>query len=169
MRLKMTKAGLWAMVGLVLALSLVYAKGDIAIPEPVQKIFKTSCTAVGCHQGKYPAMNMSFEPDKIIGSTINVPAKEKPDLKIINAAEPAKSYLLMKIRGDKEISGHRMPLDAPPLKDADILSLQNWINSLNRGPEAAPITPAAAEKGQKKSLKIPPSGEPGLSTSPRSR
>jgi monoamine oxidase len=149
------KESLIIMVGLGIILSLAYAQGNIAVPEPVQKIFRTSCSVTGCHQGKYPAMNMSFEPDKIIESTINVPSKEKPDLKIINTAEAAKSYLSMKIRGDKDIAGKRMPLNATPLKDADIQSIQNWINSLKGTPAAALVTQGPAENGQKKKFEDP--------------
>jgi hypothetical protein len=143
------------MVGLGIVLSLAYAQGNIAIPEPVQKIFKTSCSVTGCHQGKYPAMNLSFEPDKIIGSTINMPSKEKPDFKIINTAEPPKSYILMKIRGDRDIAGSRMPLNAKPLKDADILSIQEWITSLKGAPAAASIAQGSTETEQKKKFENP--------------
>jgi hypothetical protein len=117
-------------VAAVILISLGLGQGQIAVLKPVQKIVSRSCGVTGCHQGKYPAMNMSFEPDKIIGSTINVPSQEKPDLKIISTAEPAKSYLLMKIRGDKDIAGKRMPLNATSLKDADIQALRDWILSL---------------------------------------
>jgi len=151
----MKKQSLFIIVGLALVISFVYAQGNIVVPPPVQKIFRTNCSAVGCHQGKYPAMNMSFEPDKIVQSTINVPSKEKPDLKIINTAEPAKSYLLMKIRGDRAIEGKRMPLNKTPLKDADIQSIQDWINSLKGAPAMAPASQAPAEDGQKKKFEDP--------------
>ncbi len=142
-------------VAAVILISLGLGQGQIAVPEPAQKIFSRSCGVTGCHQGKYPAMNMSFEPDKIIGSTINVPSKEKPDLKIINTAEPIKSYLLMKIRGDKDIGGKRMPLNATPLKDADIQAIQNWVNSLKGTPSAAFTTQGSAENEQKQKFEGP--------------
>jgi hypothetical protein len=149
------KQSLIILVGLGIVLSLAYAQGNIAVPEPVQKIIRTSCSTVGCHQGKYPAMNMGFEPDKFIGSTINAPSKEKPDLKIINPADPAESYLLMKIRGDKDIEGKRMPLNATPLKDADIQTIQAWINSLKGVPAAALATQGSAENRQKRKFEDP--------------
>jgi len=155
MRPNTVKAGLTIMVGLGIVLSLAYAQGNIAVPEPVQKIISRSCSVTGCHQGKYPAMNMSFEPDKIIGSTINVPSQEKPDLKIINSVDPAKSYLLMKIRGDKDIAGKRMPLNATALKDADIQSVQNWINSLKGTSAAALAAQGPGKNGQKKNYEDP--------------
>jgi hypothetical protein len=127
----MKKESAFFIAGLVIVLSLVYAQENVAVPEPVQNILSRSCSVTGCHQGKHPARNMSLEPDKIIESTINVPSKEKSDLKIINTAEPGKSYLLMKIRGDKDIAGKRMPLNATPLKDADIQAIRDWILSLN--------------------------------------
>jgi len=151
----MKKQSLFALVGLAFAFSLVYAQGNIAVPEPVQKIFRTSCSAVGCHQGKYPAMNMSFESDKIVSSTINVSSKEKPDLKIINTADPAQSYLLMKIRGDRALEGKRMPLNATPLKAADIQTIQDWITSLKGAPGPAPAAPAPTENGGEKKFEDP--------------
>ena len=155
MRPNTVKAGLIIMVGLGIILSLAYAQGNIAVPEPVQKIFRTSCSVTGCHQGKYPAMNMSLEADKLLSSTVNTASQEKPDLKIIDTAEPAKSYLLMKIRGDRDIQGKRMPLNATPLKDADILSIQEWVNGLKGAPATAPISQSSAENGLKKKFEDP--------------
>jgi hypothetical protein len=120
----------FVLLAAVIVLSLAFGQGKVTAPYPVQKIVTRSCAVTGCHQGKYPAMNMGFEPEKFIESTVNVASKEKPVLKIIDAAEPGKSYLLMKIRGDNDIMGKRMPLNRTPLKDTDIQAIQNWIISL---------------------------------------
>ncbi len=129
---------------------LTFGQGEMSVPEPVQKIFRANCSTIGCHQGQYPPMNISFEPDKIVPSTVNAPSREKPDLRIIDTAEPAKSYLLMKIRGDRAIEGKRMPLNATPLRDADIQAIQEWILSL-RGTGVTALTDSAlGEKEQER-------------------
>jgi hypothetical protein len=98
-------------------------------------------------------MNLSFEPDKLPGSALNVPSREKPELKIIDAAAPEKSYLLMKIRGDKEIDGRRMPLNGAPLKETEFKAFQDWIMSLKDRTEDGPRQPAG--ESQKKNFLKP--------------
>jgi len=113
-----------------ISFSLVWAQGTAAIPDPVKKIFKRSCGVAGCHQGKYPAMNLNLEPGKIIPSAFNAVSQEKPSLKIIDAQSPDNSYLLMKIRGDQDIAGKRMPLRGSTLKDEEVQAIRNWVQSL---------------------------------------
>jgi mono/diheme cytochrome c family protein len=36
----------------------------------------------------------------------------------------------MKIRGDQGIIESRMPIDAPPLKEAEIKAIEAWVKSL---------------------------------------
>ena len=119
-------AFLWA----GMAFSATLAQKPEALPDPVRKALLKNCAVSGCHQSAYPAMNLNFEPDKFRSSAVNVPSREKPELKIIDAAAPEKSYLLMKIRGDKEIDGKRMPLNGTPLKAAEFKAFQDWILSL---------------------------------------
>ncbi len=57
--------------------------------------------------GKVPAQGLSWEPAKI-AAAINAPSQEMPDLKIIDTASPASSYVLKKVRGDSGIKGTRM-------------------------------------------------------------
>jgi hypothetical protein len=148
-------AVLWAGV----ALPAAWAQKPAALPDPVKKAVLKNCAVSGCHQGSYPAMNLSFEPDKLPGSALNVPSREKPELKIIDAAAPEKSYLLMKIRGDKEIDGRRMPLNGAPLKETEFKAFQDWIMSLKDRTEDGPSQPAG--ESQKKTFLSPPSGARG--------
>lgn len=148
MQWKMTFAACFLVA---VGLSLASAQSQAKLPEPVRKAVLKNCAVSGCHQGAYPAMNLSFEPDKLPGSALGVASREKPELKIIDGAAPEKSYLLMKIRGDKEIGGRRMPLNGTPLKAAELQAFQDWIMSLkDRIPEEQG---AAAETPKKKFLK----------------
>lgn len=44
----------------------------------------------------------------------------------------------MKIRGDSDIMGKRMPLNGTPLVEADIRAIQDWILSLKGASPEAP-------------------------------
>jgi hypothetical protein len=148
-------AGLAATFGLSVAL----AQSPATLPEPVKKAVLKNCAVSGCHQGSYPAMNLSFEPDKLPASAINVASREKPELKIVDTASPEKSYLLMKIRSDKEIGGKRMPLNGTPLKAAEFKAFQDWIMSLKDRTEDGPSRPDG--ESQKKTFLSPLSGARG--------
>jgi len=134
-------------------LSVAAAQSQTALPEPVKKTVLKNCAVSGCHQGSYPAMKLNFEPDKLPASVINVPSREKPELKIVDPASPEKSYLLMKIRGDKEIDGKRMPLNGTPLKAAEFKAFQDWIMSLKDRTGDGPGRPDG--ESQKKSFLKP--------------
>jgi hypothetical protein len=126
--------------------SLAFAQGKPSEPESVAKILARSCALSGCHQGRYPAQNLSFEPGRVLPSALNSPSVENATLKIIDTDVPGKSYLLMKIKGEKGIAAGRMPLNAQPLTEAEIATIQDWIVSLKgQGLHQAP-DPAAAPK-----------------------
>lgn len=114
----------------------VPAQERASIPDPVRKAVLKNCAVSGCHLGAAPAAKISYEPDKLPASVLDVPSRQKPELKIIDSAAPEKSYLLMKIRGGKDIVGGRMPLNGTPLKQAELKAFLDWIMSLKvRNPE----------------------------------
>jgi len=118
---------------LIVAFSLSLAQGAASVPDPVKKIFQGHCSVRGCHEGRGPAANLDLDP-AALPKTINASSTEKPQLKIIDPQAPEKSYLLMKIRGDKDIVGGKMPLGRAPLKDEEIKAVQGWIESLKGRP-----------------------------------
>ncbi|UCE41729.1 MAG: hypothetical protein JSV17_01675 [Candidatus Aminicenantes bacterium] len=101
--------------------------------DDIAQIFKQSCSTSGCHQGRFPPMNLNLERDKFKASLVNVASQELPHLKLVDTGDSAKSYLLMKIRGNKAISGKQMPLDGPPLQEKDIQAIETWILHLKTG------------------------------------
>jgi hypothetical protein len=80
-------------------------------------------------------MYLNLEEDKFLKALLNIPSQEIPSLKLVDKEKPEKSYLLMKIRGDKAIVGRRMPLDSPPLSEGEIKIIEDWISS----PSATPV------------------------------
>jgi len=135
--------------GLLLAAPLlpqtvVPSKPDL--PENMTRILKQSCAAAGCHRGKTPAMTLNFEPEKFKDSALNAPSRQIPDLKIVDTLAPEKSYLLMKITGDPQIKGKRMPLRREPLTDEQIQVFRSWVAGLKENPpdsEVDLVTPSS--------------------------
>jgi len=105
------------------------------LQEGVKTILKRSCSVSDCHRGAYPRMYLNLEEDKFLKALLNIPSQEIPSLKLVDKEKPEKSYLLMKIRGDKAIVGRRMPLDSPPLSEGEIKIIEDWISS----PSATPV------------------------------
>jgi len=96
--------------------------------EKAKEIFSRHC--ITCHGGLVPAQQLSLESEDIISYTVNVNSMEKTDLKIIDPANPQNSYLLMKIKNDKNISGKPMPLKKEPLREEEIKTIEAWISGL---------------------------------------
>ena len=118
----------------------------------VAAIFKAECATAGCHRGNHPKKNLNLEPDKFLSSIVNVNSQENKTLKRVDTTNPEKSYLLMKIRGDKGIKGSRMPDEEPPLKKEDIKTIQDWIYSLKETPAKNPEEKTAPVPDSKKKV-----------------
>ena len=121
------------------------AQAGGTLPESVAATFARGCAVAGCHQGRTPEMGLSLELDRIPTSAINVISKERPAFRIIDPSSPATSYLVKKIRGDKSISGLRMPLGRAPLSEEDIRAIEAWITAL----PASDKSPAEGEAAAK--------------------
>ncbi len=111
----------------------------------VAAIFKANCAITGCHRGTHPKKDLNLEPDKFLPYTVNVASQEKKELKRVDTTNPEKSYLLMKIKGEKGIKGSRMPDDAPPLKKEQIKAIEDWIVSLKEAKLEKEKMPAPAD------------------------
>lgn len=69
---------------------------------------------------------MVLTPGRAYGSTVNVASVEIPSLVRIAPGNVAGSYLYRKITG-AGITGDRMPQTLPPLNDAQIRLVRDWI------------------------------------------
>lgn len=104
---------------------------DEILQKNAAQIFKKNCSTVGCHSGAYPTMNLNLEEDQFVKNLVSIPSQEIPSLKLVDTESPEKSYLLMKIKGDKSIVGKRMPAGSPPLKAGEIKTIEGWISNLS--------------------------------------
>jgi len=102
------------------------------LQENVGRILKKNCSVAGCHRGAFPPMNLNLGKDKFLKSVLNIPSQEIPSLKLVDTDSPEKSYLLMKIKGDKAVVGQRMPAGSRELKENEIKAIEDWISSLSK-------------------------------------
>lgn len=107
-----------------------------ALEARAAAIFGTRC-AGACHAGSYPKARLSLEPAKM-SAMADAPSRQVDTLRLVDTKRPDRSYLLMKIRGEKGIRGSRMPIGRPPLPAADEKAVADWAASL-RAPAPAAV------------------------------
>ena len=90
------------------------------------EIFTPTCANLGCHDPLGQQSQMVLSPGRAYASTVNVASVEMPSLMRIKPGDPANSYLYRKITG-AGITGDRMPLSLPPLSDAQLKLVRDWI------------------------------------------
>jgi hypothetical protein len=90
------------------------------------EIFTPTCASLGCHDPLGQQSQMVLTAGRAYASTVNVASVEMPSLMRVMPNDPANSYLYRKITG-AGITGDRMPLSLPPLSDAQIALVRNWI------------------------------------------
>ncbi|HUP60197.1 MAG TPA: hypothetical protein VNA69_07240 [Thermoanaerobaculia bacterium] len=90
------------------------------------EIFTPTCARIGCHDTIGQQSQMVLIAGRAYGSTVNVPSVEMPSLMRVRPNDPANSYLYRKITG-AGITGDRMPQALPPLTDAQIALVRDWI------------------------------------------
>jgi Carboxypeptidase regulatory-like domain len=124
-------AGGFSTVVLLLAVSAVGCGGGESAPsyEEVQGVFeKYACTS--CHPGVNPSLDL--RADVSYDNLVGVEALLDPTLYRVVAGDPAKSFLYLKLGGDPVVAdipaiGTRMPPGAPPIDQADLALVRDWI------------------------------------------
>ena len=90
------------------------------------EIFTPSCAVIGCHDPLGQSSQLILTAGQAYGNIVNRPSVEMPSLSRIAPNDVPGSYLYRKITG-AGITGERMPLAGPPLNDAEIQLVRNWI------------------------------------------
>jgi mono/diheme cytochrome c family protein len=110
-----------------LAFAAVLGTGAAAdVPENVKSIVKKNCA--GCHKGRTPPKGLNLEPANL-AAVIDAPSSEVPGAKIIDSGAPEASYLLKKVRRQKDIAGKPMP-PGKALTAEELRALEDWIAGL---------------------------------------
>ena len=121
------------------------ADAETGLRQRVSGILRGSCATGGCHRGGHPKAKLNLEPGKFAEAMVNVPSRQIESLKLIDRANPQKSYLLMKIKGEKGIRGDRMPEHAPPMKEESVAIIEDWIRGLKDASDGSEVQEVGAE------------------------
>jgi hypothetical protein len=90
------------------------------------EIFSPTCAMLGCHDTLGRQQGQILVAGRAYAMIVNVPSVENPSLVRISPGDPANSYMYRKIVGSG-ITGDRMPQALPPLPDAQIKLMRDWI------------------------------------------
>ncbi|MFZ0389166.1 MAG: hypothetical protein WAN36_01820, partial [Calditrichia bacterium] len=102
--------------------------------ESIQtNIFNQSCAVSGCHTGSGAPLGLDLSEGRAEPNLINVPSKQVPSFMRIRPGDPDNSYLVLKIEGDQQIQGERMPRGRSPLPQEQIDIIRQWIANLAVG------------------------------------
>jgi len=91
-------------------------------------IFSTRCATSGCHDRTTAEQGLILEPGESFARLVNVSAAQFPSERRVRPGDPARSYLVKKLRGSQPIGG-RMPLGGPFLTDAELAGIIEWIEN----------------------------------------
>jgi len=90
------------------------------------EIFTPTCARIGCHDRIGQQEGQILVAGQAYANVVNHPSNEMPQLMRVLPGDPSNSYLYRKITG-AGITGDRMPQTLPPLPDAQIKLVRDWI------------------------------------------
>lgn len=106
--------------------------GSVSLAAQVQPIFTFSCAVSGCHDAGTAESGMILESGRLFdpGTGIVGVASQESALLRIAPFDSGNSYLLHKLLGIQAATGagDTMPLGEPPLSDAQIQMIIDWVD-----------------------------------------
>ena len=90
------------------------------------EVFTPTCAVLGCHDTLGQQSQLVLTTGRSFSNIVNQPSVEIPSLMRVTPGDAANSYLYRKVTG-AGITGDRMPQAGPPLNDAQIALIRNWI------------------------------------------
>lgn len=90
------------------------------------EVFTPTCTTIACHDPIGKQSGLVLTAGNAYANIVNQPSVEMPSVPRVTPGDPTNSYLYRKITG-AGITGERMPLSQPPLSDAQIRLVRDWI------------------------------------------
>jgi Bacterial Ig-like domain len=100
------------------------------LDELQASVFTPTCATSGCHSGPsggpLPTGMDLTSADASFANLVGVASTQSPGLSRVAAGDPDNSYLVHKIEGTAS-SGARMPFGGPPLSQALIDDIRQWI------------------------------------------
>jgi len=89
-------------------------------------VFTPTCAVSGCHSGGTPAGGMNLEDGQTFNSVVDVPSVGMPAMDRVEPGDSANSFLVRRIEGTV---APQMPFGGPPLSQALIDDIRQWIDA----------------------------------------
>ena len=89
-------------------------------------VFTPICAT--CHAGASAPHGLRLDGNNSYALLVGVPSDEQPSILRVKPNDPDSSYLVQKIQGNAA-SGERMPAGMPPLPQATIDTIRQWITN----------------------------------------
>jgi mono/diheme cytochrome c family protein len=93
------------------------------------QIFTPVCAKAGCHAAGSSPSGLVLAAGQSYGNLVGRSAAENSSLAGVSPGNPDASYIILKLRGDPNISGERMPLGGPYLSADQIAGIAAWIQA----------------------------------------
>ena len=91
-------------------------------------VFSVSCAISGCHGGGTVQFGLNLDSGFSAGNLINVASQQDASLIRVIPGNPNGSFLIQKLEGTQTV-GRRMPDFSPPLPQATIDVIRQWIQN----------------------------------------
>jgi hypothetical protein len=96
------------------------------LSEIQANILTPSCATTGCHLGAGAPQGLRLDEANSYGMLVGIASSEEPSILRVAPGDPNNSYLIQKLEGSTSV-GAQMPLNAPPLEQAPIDVVRQWI------------------------------------------
>jgi len=114
---------------------------DPNFSEIQANVFVPNCATTGCHLGAGAPQGLRLDDANSYGMLVGVPSSESGSKLRVAPGDPDNSYLIQKLEGTASV-GAQMPLNAPPIEQASIDVIRQWITDGaidDRVPSSSPI------------------------------
>lgn len=89
-------------------------------------VIRPHCAQANCHAGGNVESQLDLSSRDAYTALVNRPSHVVSDWILVIPGNPAESYLMRKLNGDR-IVGERMPQGQPPLPDSVLTVIRKWI------------------------------------------
>ena len=104
-------------------------------------VFAPNCATSGCHLGAGAPQGLRLDDANSYGLLVGIASSEVASTLRVAPGDPDNSYLVQKLEGTASV-GAQMPLNAPPVEQASIDVIRQWITDGaidDRVPSSNPI------------------------------
>jgi hypothetical protein len=114
---------------------------DPNFSEIQANVFTPNCATTGCHLGAGAPQGLRLDDSNSYGMLVGVRSSQSASVLRVAPGDPGNSYLIQKLEGTASV-GAQMPLNAPPIAQASIDVVRQWITDGaidDRVPSSNPI------------------------------